>query len=223
MKYNAIIFDFDDTIVSTKHKHIKSFIRAAKKSELSLKKEQVRKIYGLPTIVMLEKLFPEQRKSTLKKISSEKDKEYRKIIRNEGIRLLPGIKSLLAHTEKTGAKIGIMSADKSKNIKLILNKKKILEHFDVIKGADTISSHKPQPDGLEKTAREMKVKPKSCIFVGDSEYDMLAAKRAKMLPVGITTGFCTEKKLREKGAKIAYNKHSEILDGIKSGKIKIEN
>lgn len=222
MSYNTIIFDFDDTIVSTKHKHIRSFIEAAKKSGLTIKKEEVKKIYGLPTLVMLEKIFPDETKSTLKKISLEKDKAYRKIVHSEGIKLLPGIKSLLEHIRKKGVKTGIMSADKSKNIKLVLRKNGILEYFEEIIGADVVSSHKPNPDGLQKTAKKMKVKSKNCVFVGDSEYDMLAAKRAKMFAVGITTGFYSKKKLQEKGAKLVFNKHSDILNAIKSGKIKLK-
>lgn len=44
----------------------------------------------------------------------------------------------------------------------------------------------------------MRVKSKSCVFVGDSEYGILAAKRAKMFAVGITTGVYSKKKLRKK-------------------------
>lgn len=47
-----------------------------------------------------------------------------------------------------------MSADKSKNIKLVLIENGILEYFDVIIGADDVSSHKPQPDGLQETAKK---------------------------------------------------------------------
>jgi len=43
MKYKAVIFDFDDTIVSTKHNHITLFIQAAKKYDLILKKKDIKK------------------------------------------------------------------------------------------------------------------------------------------------------------------------------------
>ena len=86
MKNKAIIFDFDDTIVSTKHNHIASFIQAAKKYDLILKRKDIKRNYGLPTTVILEKIFPDEPESKLKKVGREKDAIYRKIVRKKGIR-----------------------------------------------------------------------------------------------------------------------------------------
>ena len=57
--------------------------------------------------------------------------------------------------------------------------------------------------------------------MGDSNYDMLAAKRAKMYPIGISTEFYSNKRLRKNGAKFVFGKHSEILNSLKSGRIKL--
>lgn len=79
----------------------------------------------------------------LKKIGLEKDKIYRKIVRTRGIRILPGVKTLLQYLKKQGVKTGIMSADKIKNIKLVLKENNISDYFETIIGADVVSSHKP--------------------------------------------------------------------------------
>lgn len=52
-----------------------------------------------------------------------------------------------------------MSADKVKNIKLVLKENGILECFQTIIGADVIDSHKPDPDGLVKTAKKINADP----------------------------------------------------------------
>ena len=114
-----------------------------------------------------------------------------------------------------------MSADKVKNIKLVLKENGIFEYFQTIIGADIIKSHKPNPDGLLKTAKKINIDPKYCVFIGDSEYDMLAAKRAKMTPIGITTGFWSKNQLKSNGAQLTFEKHMQILAAIKSGKIEI--
>jgi len=223
VKNKAVIFDFDDTIVSTKHNHITSFIEAAKKYDLTLKKNDIKKNYGLPTIVILQNVFPDESASKLKKIGKEKDVIYRKIVRKKGIRTFSGVRSLLQHLQKNQIKTGIMSADKVKNIKLVLKENDIFEYFQTIIGADVIDSHKPEPDGLVKTAKKISTDPKHCVFIGDSKYDMLAAKRAKMTPIGITTGFYSKNQLKSNGAQMTFEKHTDILDAIKSGKIKIKN
>ncbi len=223
MTYKAVIFDFDDTIVSTKHNHITSFIQAAKKYDLTLQKKDIKKNYGLPTIIILQNVFPKEPKSKLKKIGIEKDSIYRKIVRKKGIRTFSGVKTLLKYLKKNNIKTGIMSADKVKNIKLVLRKNEISDYFQTIIGADIIESHKPEPDGLLKAAKKINADPRSCVFIGDSKYDMQAAKRAKMIPVGITTGFYTKNQLKSNGAQMTFEKHMQILDAIKSCKIKIKN
>lgn len=54
---NTIIFDFDDTIVSTKCNHIYSFIQAAKNYDLKITKKDIKANYGLPTIIILQNIF----------------------------------------------------------------------------------------------------------------------------------------------------------------------
>lgn len=44
-----------------------------------------------------------------------------------------------------------------------------------------------------------------------------------MIPVGITTGFYTKNQLKSNGAQMTFEKHMQILDAIKSCKIKIKN
>jgi len=223
MKNKAIIFDFDDTIVSTKHNHITSFIQAAKKYDLTLKKKDIKSNYGLPTIIILQNIFPNEPISKLKKNGKEKDSIYRKRVRKKGIRTFPGVRTLLQYLKKNNISTGIMSADKVRNIKLVLRENGIFEYFQTIIGADIVESHKPDPDGLLKTANKINVEPKSCVFVGDSKYDMLAAKRAKMTPIGITTGFYSKNQLKSNGAQMTFEKHMKILHAIKSGKIEIKN
>jgi phosphoglycolate phosphatase-like HAD superfamily hydrolase len=64
--------------------------------------------------------------------------------------------------------------------------------------------HKPNPEPLIKAAKIIETNPKNCIYVGDSIYEMLAAKRAKMLAVAILSGNYSRKKLKEAGANLIF-------------------
>ncbi len=59
---------------------------------------------------------------------------------------------------------------------------------------------KPDPTGLIETAKTFEVNPADCFYVGDSGSDMVAAKRAGMIAVGVTWGFRDESELIASGA-----------------------
>lgn len=77
-------------------------------------------------------------------------------------------------------------------------------------------NHKPNPELLFKSARILKVKPNECIYIGDSENEMIAARRANMYGVGITTGVFSKKQLEKAGAKKVFKSREEFLEFLKS-------
>ena len=62
---------------------------------------------------------------------------------------------------------------------------------------------------------KLSLKVDECIFVGDSDVDMITANNANMKVVGVTWGFRDEKVLKENNATYIINTPNELLDLIK--------
>lgn len=72
--------------------------------------------------------------------------------------------------------------------------------FREIRGAMPNVPHKPDPTAALAIAQALSVAPSCCAFVGDSDIDILTAKAAGMLPIGVSWGFRGEAELRAAGA-----------------------
>ena len=67
----------------------------------------------------------------------------------------------------------------------MLKKAGFFEYFDHIIGGDLVKKSKPDPESLYKALELLNIDPSEAVFVGDSEYDIEAGKRAKVFTVGI--------------------------------------
>jgi phosphoglycolate phosphatase-like HAD superfamily hydrolase len=64
----------------------------------------------------------------------------------------------------------------------------IYGRFRSIRGADDVPAPKPSPEGLWQVCRDLQLKPRDCVYVGDSPTDGVAAEAAGMPSVGVLWG-----------------------------------
>ena len=196
----AIIFDYDQVIVNSYIDHLAAFSWVAKKFGIKLNPKILYKKFGRSAKNILEELVPEMSEMQIKKFVEEKDKFYHKIAIKRGIHLMRGVREILQFLNDKKIKCAIASSASRSNLLLGLQKTKIRKYFSAIVAAEDVKHHKPHPEPLLKAAKLLKVKPKDCIYIGDSIYEMIAARRAKIFAVGITTGIYSKKQLYAKGA-----------------------
>lgn len=71
----------------------------------------------------------------------------------------------------------------------LLKELNLLDYFSIVVGGDTLSERKPSPEPLWYVAEILGVAPENMLMVGDSHNDLLAAKAAGCLSVGVTFGY----------------------------------
>jgi phosphoglycolate phosphatase len=86
----------------------------------------------------------------------------------------------------------------------------IADHIDLVVGADTAGSMKPNPDSINFALREFGADPSRTVMVGDTPDDIKAARAAGVIPCGVTYGFGTRKDLADAGAEIIIEDISEL-------------
>ena len=73
---------------------------------------------------------------------------------------------------------------------------------------------KPEPDLFLACQQRLGVRPNECYVVGDAVWDLLAARRAGMLSVGLLSGGYGEDELRAAGAFRVYRDAQELLESL---------
>jgi len=197
MKPKAIFFDVDGTIIPLKVV-VKTFQETCRHFNIKVlsNKKLLDTIVGYKLEEVIPKIIPEA-------ISIEKEfircfEDYQiKNFKKYG-KLLPHVKSIFREIKRRKIKIGIVTTKKRSEALAILRGYKLF--YDTLVGHDDVKKRKPSPEPTLKACKNLKVKPKDCIFVGDHPFDMLSAKGAGCFAIGVLTGWGTTYKLKRAGA-----------------------
>jgi len=83
-------------------------------------------------------------------------------------------------------------------------------------GDDPSRRKKPAPDSVLEAMRQMNVTAKECVYVGDSDVDVITARNAGIPCVAVTWGFRDEQCLRDAGAAHIAHTPEQLVERIAS-------
>ena len=169
-----IIFDIDGVLIDSKLNMKKAWGSVQKK--FLLKKIKFSNYFdkiGLPFEEILKRLSI---KSNHKKIKKCYDDKYLKNINL--IKFYNGTYKELINLKNMNFKLCINTSKDLKRTKIILKKYKRLFRF--IQCPQKNLKGKPYPDQINNVIKKLKVKKKDCIYIGDTRFDFLSAKNAKI-------------------------------------------
>jgi len=100
------------------------------------------------------------------------------------IYVYPDVKRTLQRLKKMGLKLGVITGGYEEDIESILPKARLEKFFDVCVGVNTTGKRKPHPEAFRYALRQLDVKPREALFVGDNlEADYIGATKAGLIPV----------------------------------------
>jgi len=185
--YKALFFGSIGSIVETSDLQRKSFNQAFKKSGLNwhwTKKEYKK---------LLNKSGGEDRISryakqsnirvNAKKIRSLKTKIFNNYLKKKELKLRPGVKDLINFCIKNKIKLGFVSSTSLNNINSIfycLRRSIKKNYFNFIGNSNLVKKNKPYPDIYLFALKKLKLKPKECIAIEDSQESLDSAVKAKI-------------------------------------------
>lgn len=144
--------------------------------------------------VVFEQMIPEQndldRETVIQQCFEVGRRLSRDMFRNK-VRLFPGVKELFEMLKQQGISIGIVSTTERQFIERKmqpLTNEGIRKAVEVIIAIEDAPQRKPAPDPLLECARRLSVAPQKCVYVGDSDVDILAGKAAGMQTIGVLSG-----------------------------------
>ena len=214
MKYKAVIFDLDGTLLNTLSDLADSANHVL--SELSLPThdyESYKYFVGNGIPKLIERCLPADRQELHSKALSMFS-EYYALHSKDKTAPYDDIKELLNTLCRKGLKLGVIT-NKAHGIAV-----KVVEEyfgrdiFGRIRGLDDSIKAKPDPSGALSVMESLGVTPSDVLYIGDSGVDMQTAKNAGFTPLGVLWGFRKKDELIENGAKYIAQKPPDILKFI---------
>jgi pyrophosphatase PpaX len=99
-----------------------------------------------------------------------------------------GMSEVLERLVEEGRRLGIVTAKRRATADLAFARVPLGHLFETVVGGDETERHKPDPQPLLLGAERMGVPPGECAYVGDSPFDIRAARAAGMAAVAVTWG-----------------------------------
>lgn len=174
MRYGAVLFDLDGTLIDTNDLILASYEYALNRHcPGKYSREEIVACLGEPLYDTLRRFAPEKWESMVQTY-----REYNLACHDDWVKLFPGVSEVLKKLHREGIVLGVVS-----------NKQRIavekgLSLFGLDKWMKTVVCYgevkrpKPYPDPILRAMEAVGADPARTLMVGDSRFDLLAAKRA---------------------------------------------
>ena len=211
----GLIFDLDGTLVDTVYAHVFAWQRALAERGMGVEGWRIHRRIGMSGGLFAKALGRELgRELTDEEIAALQDRHgelYRELL-PESLPL-PGARELLAALRENRITHGIATSGRRPDIDASLEALDVTPETVVVARGD-VARAKPEPDLFLECARRLDTEPGECFVVGDAVWDLLAARRAGMLGVGLLTGGYGEDELLKAGAYRVYRDAAELHASI---------
>lgn len=213
MRYKAVIFDLDGTLLDT----LEDLAFAANRilADNNFPTHPVgayRTFVGEGLRVLIERILPEGHRETavVTKMMAAFEEVYAKCwhVRSAPY---PGIASLLDYLTAKEIRLSILSNKPDQFTRLCVHRMLSGWYFDPVFGQRPGIPKKPDPTAALEIAHILDLSPASILYVGDSGVDMHTARAAMMDVAGVLWGFRDGDELRRAGARYLVARPEDLL------------
>ena len=204
----GVLWDMDGVLVDSAEYHFHSWRQTLAALGVLITREDFRNTFGRNNDETLKMLLGSiEVDADPESIYEAKEAAFRWSIRGQ-LSPMPGVVQWLERFRKRDVKQAIASSAPMENIEAIVHELSISHYFTRLVAGQELPS-KPDPDIFLEAARLIGAPPERCVVFEDSISGVLAAKRAGMRCIAVTTSH-TEKELQ--AADIVVDSLSSLLE-----------
>jgi HAD superfamily hydrolase (TIGR01509 family) len=208
----AFLFDLDGTLIDSVYQHVIAWREALTAIGIDLSVWRIHRRIGMSGGLFVQALVRETGRvlpaPDIEALQQAHAAEYRKQMRS--VTALPGARGLLAALTGAGVKWAIATSGRAATARPALELLGLPEDTPMIT-RDLVRHAKPDPDLFLAAAALLDVDPGHTMVVGDSVWDLLAARRAGALGIGLQSGGYGREELERAGAYRVYADPAEML------------
>ncbi|MBV8143456.1 MAG: HAD family hydrolase [Gammaproteobacteria bacterium] len=212
----SFLFDLDGTLVDSVYQHVAAWQQALHAASIELSVWRIHRRIGMSgglfTDMLLREIHREVNPALLEKLQAHHAEAY--LGMKKWVRPLPGAQELLGHLTRVGIPWAIATSGRMATAKYNLELLGLDPASAVVVSRDDVRRAKPDPDLFIAAAERLQADIGSAVIVGDSIWDMLAARRARGLGVGVLSGGYGQDELERAGAIRVYEDPADLLSHI---------
>lgn len=177
----AIIFDLDGTVINTDSLIFETFRYVFNKylPGHDLSQEELHSFLGPSLRSSFSRYFEHE-------IVEECVRDYRRYnheVHEKYVTIYPGVVETLVRLKQKGYPLAIVTTKYQESAYLGLDMFDLRQYFDLVIGSDQVSRTKPDPEGINYVLTKLNIA--RGIYIGDNDTDILAAKNANIVSVGV--------------------------------------
>jgi HAD superfamily hydrolase (TIGR01549 family) len=211
MARSAVLLDADGTLVDSTYHHALAWKRAFASHGFDVPTAWIHRRIGQGSGQLMEALVGEAHEDVKKAWRREFDG-----LRAE-VRLLPGAREVVRELAGRGLAVVLATSSEPEDVQVVVAMLDVGESLSVVTSAGDVEQAKPEPDVVTEALAAAGVGAGESLAVGDSVWDVEAARRAGVDCVCVTTGGTSEPELREAGALAVYPTLVELAADLNRG------
>ncbi len=209
----GVIFDADGTLLDTNYLHIAAWWEAFRERGYDIRCADVHQALGRGSSELVESVIGQPDPSVI----AAHSRYYGPYLGR--MRPLPGAADLLTATARLGLTVVLATSAKDEEVDLMLDALGARDAITTVVSSGAVERTKPEPDIVEKALSDSGTDRTRAVMVGDSVWDVIAAKRAGLPCVGLLSGGIAGEQLRSAGAVAVYADPAALLDDLKGSPI----
>jgi HAD superfamily hydrolase (TIGR01509 family) len=212
----SFLFDLDGTLIDSVYQHVQAWHEALHAAGIELSVWRIHRKIGMSGGLFVDMLRREAgieiAPGMLEQLRKDHAAAYLRLAPR--VRPLPGARQLLAHLTRLNIPWAIATSGLMATARVNIESLGIDLARVPIVTRDQVRHAKPDPDLFLAAAERLHTNIESAVIVGDSIWDMLAARRARGLGVGVLSGGYGQDELERAGAIRVYEDPSDLLAHI---------
>lgn len=189
MRYKAVIFDLDGTLLNTLDDLADSVNQVLETHGFPKRTtDEIRHFVGNGIFKLVKRALPEcSDTDTVKSCFDEFCAVYKENMMNK-TKPYNGIESLINNLKKSGFKLAVVTNKADFAAKALCNSL-FADSFDLVIGSDGKRKNKPSPESTEYILNKLNLQKSEVLYVGDSDVDALTAENAGVDFTAVLWGF----------------------------------
>jgi HAD superfamily hydrolase (TIGR01509 family) len=211
----AVLFDLDGTLVDSVYQHVLAWREALESAGIGLSVWRIHRRIGMSGGLLMNAVMRETggrlTNEQVKLMQRRHSEAYARLV--DQVRPLPGAQALLDHLSRAGVPWAIATSGLIESARRVLDLLQVGEDVPIVT-RDLVEHAKPDPDLFLAAADRLSVAIEESIVVGDSVWDLLAARRAGALGIGLLSGGYGQEELERAGAYRVYQDPADLLQHL---------
>ena len=210
---SVAILDVDGTLVDTNYQHALAWYRAFRGHQVVLPIWRIHRHIGMGGDQLVESLAGEEvERSKGDSIRELEGRCYGEMI--DEVEVMEGARELLVELRERGHTVILASSAKPDEIERYVELLGARELADAWTSSGDVEATKPQPDLVHSALDRAGGRPEEAVMIGDSPWDVEAAKRAGVRTVAVMTGGFAPEELTNAGAVEVFESVAELAGAL---------